>query len=470
MATRLKSIEPASGALVWQVETGDTDREVAMARAAWPDWAHQPLPNRIELVRRFANILKNRIGSIATLVARETGKPLWDATAEIARAIESVHIAINAHSERTPHRQSENDLGNRRAVRHKPHGVLALITPFSSPISMPANHIAAALLAGNTIVFKPSEKATASGRVLVDCLHAAGIPEGAIRLLVGAAEEGQALVHHPQIDGLIFGGTARVGGFLHRQFAPTPHRILALAMGGNNPLVVWQSADLQAAAQIVLQSAFLSAGQRCTSARRLIVEDGVQQPLIDIILSMIDRMIIAEPNSAPDPFMGPLIDNEAARAIQADFLDLMMKGGHPIRHPTRPIPDRPFITPGLIDMTEAGERPDREIFGPILQMIRVSSFDAAIAEANATRFGLVAALVSDSHALYDQFWNQIRAGAINWNHPTTDIPAGTPFGGVGQSGNHRPGGSYAADICAYPVLSMETEYLRRNIDFGLREP
>lgn len=256
---------------------------------------------------------------------------------------------------------------------------------------------------------------------------------------------------------------------LHRQFAENPNKILALELGGNNPIVVWDSPDLQSAATIVVQSAFLSAGQRCTAARRLIVEDGKHEALVDEICKLIDRIIVDHPMADPQPFMGPVIDLVAADILQDRFLGLMMKGGKPIRRLERPYEERPYLTPSLIDMTDAKDRLDEELFGPVLQLIRVKDFDAAIDEANNTRFGLAASVLTKDPALYDRFWANVRAGVINWNRPTNGAPSNAPFGGVGFSGNHRPSAYYAADYCAYPVTSVEAEGTRAVISEGLRD-
>jgi len=241
-------------------------------------------------------------------------------------------------------------------------------------------------------------------------------------------------------------------------------------MGGNNPLVVWDARDVHAAAAIAVQSAFLSAGQRCTAARRLIVRDGEHEELVETITKLVDRLIVDHPHASPAPFMGPVIDEGAADQLQEAFLELMGKGGRAIRRLDRKSPDRPFLTPALIDSTEIERRPDVELFGPVLQIIRVPDFDAAIAEANATRYGLAASLVGGSPELYDRFWAGVRAGVINWNGPTNGAPSKAPFGGIGLSGNHRPSAYYAADYSAYPVTSTETDSPRATIGIGLADP
>ncbi|HYE29603.1 MAG TPA: succinylglutamate-semialdehyde dehydrogenase [Allosphingosinicella sp.] len=469
MAT-LSSIEPATGEMLWTGEIGDVDAEVARARSAWAAWAARPLAVRIETLRRFANTVRGQKDSLADLIARETGKPLWETATEVDAVIRKVDISITAYSERTSQRRLEGELGARVAVRHKPHGVLAVLGPYNFPAHLPNGHIVPALIAGNAVVFKPSEKTPAVGEFLVRRFHEAGVPEDVLRCVQGGPEVGKALAAHPALDGLLFTGSARAGLALHRQFAETPQKILALEMGGNNPLVVWDSNDIGAAAMIVVQSAFLSAGQRCTAARRLIVRDGAHEPLLAEIVKLAERLIVAPPHAQPAPFMGPVIDNQAADQLQEAFLDLMIKGGRALKRLDRPSADRPFLTPAIIDVTDVAERPDAELFGPVLQVIRVPDFDAALAEANATRYGLAASLVGGSPELYDRFWANIRAGVINWNKPTNGAPSNAPFGGLGLSGNHRPSAFYAADYCAYPVTSSEAESARASIGVGLRDP
>ncbi len=469
MSREIVSIEPATGAVLWTGATGDVDAEVKRARDSWASWAARPLTVRMECLRRYANVVRSHADAFADLIARETGKPLWEARSEIDSVIAKVEISISAYTERTAQRRLEGAMGAINSVRHKPHGVLAVLGPYNFPAHLPNGHIVPALLAGNAVVFKPSEKTPATGEMLVRCFHEAGIPEGVIRLLVGDIAEGKALAGHAGIDGLLFTGSAGAGLALHRQFAETPNKILALEMGGNNPLVVWDMPDVATAATVVVQSAFLSAGQRCTCARRLIVREGEHVALLAEIDKIVKRIIIDEPHANPAPFMGPVIDNDAAEKVMEGFLNLMMKGGRPHSHMSRPFPDRPFLTPTIIDVTNVANRPDTEYFGPLLQLIRVPDFDAAIAEANATRFGLSASLISRSPELYDRFWSNVRAGVINWNRPTNGAPSNAPFGGIGISGNHRPSAYYAADYCAYPVTSSESEHLRGAIGIGLKE-
>jgi len=469
MSRALTSHEPATGEMLWTGETGDVDHEVRIGCEAWPGWAARPISVRIELMRRFANAVRARTGDFAELIARETGKPLWEALQEIHAVMARVDLAASAYAERTPRRQSEGAMGARTAVRHKPHGVMGVIVPWCSPAEIACSHILPALIAGNVAVYKPSEKTPATAMMLLACFLEAGVPEGAIRLLIGDAREGGALAVHPDVAGILFTGSTEAGLSLHRQLAGAPGKVAALEMSGNNPIVVWDAPDVATTAQIVVQSAFLSGGQRCTAARRLIVAEQDHEPLLAEIGNLVGRLIVDDPLAQPQPFLGPMIDNEAANLVDEAFLDLILKGGRPLQHMRRLDPDRPFLTPGVIDVTRIANRPDVEFFGPLLQVIRVADFDAAIAEANATRYGLSASLISRSPQLYDQFWANVHTGAINWNRPTNAPPPAAPFGGTGFSGNHRPTGSYAADHCAYPVISSESEQLRASIGIGLKD-
>jgi succinylglutamic semialdehyde dehydrogenase len=465
----LISTEPATGAVIWEGPEGDAAEEVAIARASWAEWASRPLTYRIETLRRVANVVRSRADAFADLIARETGKPLWEAATEVEAVVNKVDISVAAYSERTASRKLEGAMGNRTALRHKPHGVLAVLGPFNFPAHLPNGHIVPALIAGNAVVFKPSEKTPASGAFLIDCLREAGVPEGCARVLIGGPAEGKALASHPDIDGLLFTGSARTGVALNRQFAERPEKILALEMGGNNPIIVWDTPDLYAAAILVVQSAFTSAGQRCTAARRLIVDDALYEPLMTELGKIVDRLIVGAPHDNPAPFMGPVIDNESADMLGESFLELVLRGAKPFRHLQRPQPSLPFLTPGIIDVTALDDRPDIELFGPILQVVRADNFDAAMIEANNTRYGLSASLITQTPDLYNRFWANARAGIVNWNKPTNGASSGAPFGGIGWSGNHRPSAYYAADYCAYPVVSNEADAARASIGIGLRE-
>lgn len=462
-----ESIDPCSGAVIWQGAAGDVGAAVAKARAASPGWAMTPLSARIAVAQGFKAVVTARADAFARLIATETGKPLWETRTEVASVAAKVDISITAQAERAGSRTGEVG-GVRQVLRHKPHGVLAVLGPYNFPAHLPNGHIVPALLAGNSIVFKPSELTPAVADFMADCWAAAGLPDGVLNVVHGGGETGRDLAS-ADIDGLLFTGSAHVGAALARQFADTPGKILALEMGGNNPLVVWDLAPdaLDAAAALIVQSAYLSAGQRCTCARRLILRDGTEGPLLERVTALIDRIIVGAPFDEPQPFMGPVIGNRAADGLVAGAENLTQHGARIIRPLTRRDPHLPFLLPALYDVTGIAGLSDSELFGPVLQLTRVVDWDAAIAAANATRFGLSAGLIGGDAALYDRFWAASRAGVVNWNRPTNGAASNAPFGGIGLSGNHRPSAYYAADYAAWPVASLEADVPEGTIATGL---
>jgi succinylglutamic semialdehyde dehydrogenase len=463
------SFEPATGSELWRGRIGDADDIVARARRAWPLWAAQPLSTRIELLRRFANEVRKEAEKLADMIARETGKPLWEARSEVDGVIDKVEASVRGYAERTAQRKLDSALNGTSAVRHKPHGVLAVISPWNMPALLPAAQIVPALIAGNVVVFKPSEKAPATGDLLARCFHRAGISAAVVQVLFGGPEQGQALAAHDGVDGVLFTGSAHAGVSINRKLASNPGKLVALELGGNNPIVVWDTPKIVDAAAIVVQSAFTSAGQRCSSARRLIIKSTMYDAVISEVRRLTERLVVGAPFDTPTPFMGPVIDNAAADGLTESFVYLLSNGGRAIKHMARLREDLPFVSPAIIDVTRIEDRPDVELFGPLLQVIAVDDFDEAIAEANNTRFGLTAALIGGTPQDYNRFWANVRAGVVNWNRPTIGETAAAPFGGIGLSGNNRPGGYYTADACAYPVASAEMEQPRASIGVGLRD-
>jgi succinylglutamic semialdehyde dehydrogenase len=465
----LISYAPATGEEIWRGAIVDVEEAVSRARRAWPAWAAQPLTHRIEVARRFANEVRGDAETISETIARETGKPLWEARTEVDAVINKIEISVQAYAERTGKKKLDSALQGSAAVRHKPHGVMAVLGPYNFPAHLPNGHIVPAIIAGNAILFKPSEKTPATGAAVIECWSRCGISEDVVQLVIGGPEEGKALVAHPGVDGVLFTGSAQAGIAINRKLAANPGKIVALEMGGNNPIVVIDTPKLADAAALIVQSAFTTAGQRCTAARRLIVKESLYDGLMGELLPLAKKIKVGEPFAEPQPFMGPVIDNAAADGLAESFVALMTAGGKALMHMRRTDPDRPFLTPGIIDVTDVPDRPDLELFGPILQVIRVPDLDAGIAEANNTRFGLSASLIGGSPEDYGRFWANIRAGIINWNRPTNGASSKAPFGGIGLSGNHRPAAYYAADYCAYPVASTEMDQPRANIGVGLSD-
>jgi succinylglutamic semialdehyde dehydrogenase len=458
----LVSTDPASEEINWQGRAAakvEVDRAVDAASKAFEAWADTSLNERIRFLKGFEELLIAHERDLAEVISRETGKPMWESLTEVAAMIGKIAISIDAHNDRCG--TVFGKLGDSlTATRFKPHGVAVVFGPFNFPGHLPNGHIVPALLAGNTVVFKPSELAPLVAERSVRLWDQAGLPAGVINMVQGGRDTGIALASHPRLDGLFFTGAADTGKAIHRAYGGHPEKILALEMGGNNPLVVHDVSNIEAAAFLTVQSAFITSGQRCTCARRLIVPVGNEgDDFLDRLVSMIGSIRVGTYTDDPEPFMGPVISADAADKLLDAQETLHRSGGRILVEMNRQAASRAMLSPGLIDVTDVADRGDRELFGPILQLIRVPDFDAAISEANNTSFGLAAGLLSDNRKLYERFFRRVRAGIINWNRQITGASGRMPFGGVGFSGNHRPAAYFSADYCSYPVASIEQERL-----------
>ena len=455
-------IDPARGGCIWQGAAADaaqTDAACGAARSAFSAWAMTPLGERVAIAERFRALLEAHADALAALISAEVGKPMWEARGEIASMAAKVAISIAAQAARAGTTRAPAADGE-SVVRHRPHGVLAVFGPYNFPGHLPNGHIVPALLAGNTIVFKPSEYAPQTALRTVALWQQAGLPAGVLNLLNGGRDTGAALAANTALDGILFTGSYRTGAILHRQFAGQPGKMLALEMGGNSALVVWHVANVDAAVHHTVLSAFVSAGQRCTCARRLIVEDSDEgRRFLTRLVAVTRALAVGVGDSTPQPFMGPVVSEPVAQGLLAAQEALIACGGRALLPMRQLLAGTALLRPGVIDVTDARQVPDEELFGPLLQVIRVPDFATAMAHANASQYGLAAGLLCDDPALWEQFQQQVRAGVVNWNRPTTGAPSAAPFGGIGKSGNHRPSAFYAADYCAYPVASMESPLL-----------
>lgn len=465
------SVNPANGECMWEGREStkvDVDTAVEAASRAFETWSLLGFDQRVEYLERYRSAIEEYKEEFSLLLSEESGKPRWESLLEIGAMLGKLAISIKAYEERCPFRTT--DAGNARAeLRFRPIGVMGVLGPFNLPVHLPNGHIVPALLAGNTIVFKPSEQTPACAAFMVELFVKAGFPAGVINLIQGARLSGEALASHDKVNGILFTGSYRVGRLLHEQCAGKPEKMLALEMGGNNPLVVDEVKDLKAAAYSTIQSAFITAGQRCVCARRLIVPRGdAGDRFIAELCTMTEKIDYGDPAQDPEPFIGTLISQEAADFVIKARDDLLSRGAKELVVMIQSEDIPALLSPGIIDVTGL-ELGDEEVFGPLLQVVRVDGFDAAVKESNRTAFGLSAGLISDNVEKYDIFLKASRAGIINWNRQITGAVSFNPFGGSGLSGNFRPGAYFAADYCAYPVSSIEKETLSlpENLSPGL---
>ncbi|MDN3608858.1 succinylglutamate-semialdehyde dehydrogenase [Vibrio ostreicida] len=453
----MNSVSPYNNEVIWHGDSASpaqVEAAVSAARHAFVSWKKRTYAEREAIVLAFAEQVKANSEQIAEIIAKETGKPIWETRTEAGAMAGKIAISIRAYHERTGEATREA-AGNQIVLRHRPLGVMAVFGPYNFPGHLPNGHIVPALLAGNTAVFKPSEQTPLTGEFVMKLWQQAGLPAGVINLVQGAKETGVALASSKGLDGVLFTGSANTGHLLHRQFAGQPGTMLALEMGGNNPMVISQHyGDLDATVYTVIQSAFISAGQRCTCARRLYVPVGAKgDALVNKLVEATQNIRVDQPFAEPAPFMGPQISKAAADFILNAQANLQKLGGESLLEAKAG--EAAFVTPGIIDVTAIADLPDEEYFGPLLQVVRYQGLENAVELANDTRFGLSAGLVSTDDGEWDYFVDHIRAGIVNRNRQLTGASGDAPFGGPGASGNLRPSAYYAADYCAYPMASME---------------
>src|SRR5471030_2762426 len=355
----LVTVNPANGKQTWsssEATAHDVARACEAAQAAFEAWAWTPLADRIAVCTRFRDLLKQDAEELALLIAEEVGKPLWESRTEVTTMANKVDISVQAHSARTG--ESHNKVADGEAVlRHRPHGVFGVFGPYNFPGHLPNGHIVPALIAGNTVVFKPSEYAPRTAVKTVQLWEKAGVPKGVINLVNGGRDAGVALGQNALLDGVLFTGSCQTGTALHKQFGGQPGKMLALEMGGNNPLVVWdedKTMDIDAAVFMAISSAFISAGQRCTCARRLIVKQGAEgDAIIARLVDVASRLTIGASAAEPAPFMGPVVSAAIAKRLVQAQADMVAKGGKSLLAMRQLVEGTGFVSAGIVDVTDA---------------------------------------------------------------------------------------------------------------------
>jgi succinylglutamic semialdehyde dehydrogenase len=458
---RFERISPVNGEVTWMGMASTPERiqsSLDSAATAFPIWKRLELTERTVYLRRYADYLAAHREEIATDITLESGKPLWESRTEVSTSVAKVDLAIEAIRERRDHTvrnaTGSSSTGDGSEIRFRPIGPVLVLGPFNLPLHLPGAHLVPALAAGNTVVFKSSEKTPRVGEHIAQAMAAAGLPDGVFQLLQGGPSVATAALQSPLLAGVFFTGSRNAGVAIHRQLAGRPEVLLALEMGGNNPLVVDRVSNNRAVVEIILQSAYITSGQRCTCARRLIVVDSPSnRQLMQDLAHALPRIRLGHPMAEPGSFMGTMIDDRAVQCVldkQRQYID---RGMIAIQEAKVHRSLQTQLIPGLLDAN--GVSPDDdEVFGPLLVLQWAKDFQEAIALARQTRFGLSASLLGDDLDAWSIFQREVDAGVLNWNHPTTGATGVLPFGGLGWSGNHRSSGYFACDYCSDPTASL----------------
>jgi aldehyde dehydrogenase (NAD+) len=439
----------------------DVQEACDVAAKAQPGWAALPAPRRGEYLFKAAEILESRLAKLGEDMTREEGKTLPEAKAEVKRAI-NIFRYFGGEGARQFSYQIPSERENVFCyTMRKPLGVVGLITPWNFPSAIPAWKMAPALVGGNTVVIKPASLAPLSALRLVEALHEAGVPAGAINYVTGGGGTvGNTLVDHPAIRAVSFTGSCEVGNTLYDRVARRKIRV-QLEMGGKNPTVVLKDADLNYAADVLVNGAFFSTGQKCTACSRAVIERAIYEPLVEILVAKTKKMKVGN-GLEPGIDMGPAVD---ASQLETDlkYIEIAKQEGAKLlcggNRLTGGIYDRGyFVEPTIFgDVVPQMRIAQEEVFGPVLALMVAEDFDDAMRLANSARFGLSASIVSRDLTRVHQFINGIQAGLITVNLPTAGVEYQLPFGGTKESSfGMREQGPLALDF----YTETRTVYLK----------
>lgn len=430
------------------------DRAIEAARAAFPAWRR--LGDRQALLRAYQARLRAHEVELGKTIAREIGKPLWEARTEVAAMIAKVDLSLGEGASYVRDVVLADLPGE---IRHRPLGVCAVVGPFNFPGHLPNGQIVPALLAGNTVVFKPSEKGAETARLMARCYDEAGFPPGVFNVVQGEASVAQHLVRHEGIDGILFTGSVAVGKAIAAANTERPGRLIALELGGKNASIVLDDCDLERAAREVAFSGFATAGQRCTCTSRVIVTRGVADALIHKLATAARSVRVGHPFT-DGVFMGPVISRASRDAILA-AQSAARRAGFDAVAPGGVVDvglDGHYLQPAVhvapSGITRAEGYTDRELFGPDLAVFVVDSLQQAIELAEDTPYGLAAAVFTASRDAFEEVADGLRVGVLHWNRSSAGASSRLPFGGVKDSGNHHPAGILAQAACSYPMAVL----------------
>lgn len=473
---------PADTSLsLWEapVDYRDVDRVVESANAGFKLWRKLPQSERNQFLKKYQEEVTKRKDEIALAISFEMGKPLWEAKTEVASVIAKVAVTIEESLPRIANKHIENILPKTNGhIVYKPIGPSLIIGPFNFPCHLANGQILSALVAGNSIIFKPSEKTCYSAQLMVECFHAAGFPSGVVNLIQGDGEVARRLLKEKSIKGVFFTGSKEVGKKILDITHNDLSKLVSLELGGKNTTILHHDANLDHALQELIKACFLTSGQRCTSTSIVAIHRSLQDSFIARFHEMAKKIIIDHPvEFSREPFMGPLVDQSAVDAYLL-FMGMAKREGiqEIMRGKLLDKAKKGYYVSPSIHLAERWNNDSMflhsEIFGPNVTFIPYDTIEEAIAIANATEYGLAASVFTKDEVIFKQCVEDIDSGLVNFNRSTVGASAKLPFGGVKNSGNYHPAALTTIDACVYQmscleVLSDEPEDIKSIIGLDL---
>jgi succinylglutamic semialdehyde dehydrogenase len=433
------------------------DLAVQAARDAFPAWRRLGQDARAALLKQYQAQLQAHADQLARCIAREIGKPLWEAKTEVAAMVSKVDVSLGEGAAFVKDHHLADLPGE---LRHRPHGVVAVIGPFNFPGHLPNGQLVPALLTGNTVVFKPSDKGAGTAVLMAKCFEAAGFPAGVVNLVQGAVATAEALVTHAGLDAVLFTGSVPVGQRIVAANAHRPGLLVALELGGKNASLVLDDCDLERTVRELAFSGFATAGQRCTATSRVIATRAIAPALVQRLAAAATSVKVGHVFD-DGVFMGPVISevtrrhllDAQARAVAAGF-EAVAPGGVAKVPGHEGFYVRPAVHVAPKGLTRLPGYTDTELFAPDLAVLVVDSLDEAIAVANDTEFGLSAAVFTENAEAFERCVDEVRVGVLHWNRSSAGASGRLPFGGIRASGNHRPAGILMGQSCTYPLAVL----------------
>lgn len=442
------------------VKFSHVDQAVESARVAFKDWSKKELKERVEFILRLSEIFLSKKEEFAELISRETGKPLWESRTEAGALSGKIKITLEHSLKLVEEERIKDALPNVDGiVRFRPKGVMSVIGPFNFPAHLPNGHIIPALMTGNTVVFKPSDKTPYTGQLMAKCYEEAGFPPGVFNLVQGRVETGKRLVAHKDVNGVLFTGSYDVGLRIKQDTISHYWKTLALEMGGKNTSLIWKDANMEKAVYESLMGGFLSAGQRCSCTSILFVHEDVYESFLSKFYEAAKKIKIGHWKTEGN-FMGPLISEESVEKY-ITFQQIAMREGAECIMRGKKLElehEGNYVSPSIYAMSEYKSDSvylTQEIFGPNVVVIKINDFDKTLDHINSSHFGLVASVFTQDKTLYTQAYKELNVGLLNWNRTTNGASSRLPFGGTKKSGNDRPSGNHAVYYCTTPMASLE---------------